>query len=220
MTREKMTRVAVLVVATWGFVAALTPTSYAGSFHVEISTGDLGQSPANANAPFYLDFQFNDGGVLGNNSASITNLSFTGGNATGSPVLFGGAVGDLGSNVQFNNSSSFQELYQSFSPGATIGFDVFLTQNVDGITPDSFFVSILDANLLNIPASGLGDSLVQIDLNSSGLLTVNLGAGTGLYAGVTVSAVAVPEPGSISMLGMGIACIVGYGWRRRNQKSV
>ena len=218
MLLNRMTRVAVLVAATWGLLASLTPTSYAGSFHVEISTGDLGQSPANANSPFYLDFQFNDGGVLSNNSASITNLNFAGGNATGSPVLLGGATGNLGSNVLFNNNSSFQELYQSFSPGATIGFDVFLTQNVDGITPDSFFVSILDKDLFNIPTSGLGNSLLQIDINSSGLPTVNLGAGTGLYAGMTASAVAVPEPGSIGMLGMGIACIVGYGWRRRSQK--
>ena len=218
MLLNRMTRVAVLVAATWGLLASLTPTSYAGSFHVEISTGDLGQSPANTNSPFYLDFQFNDGGVLSNNSASITNLSIAGGNATGSPVLLGGAVGNLSSNMIFNNSSSFQELYQSFSPGATIRFNVFLTQNVDGITPDSFFVSILDKDLFNIPTSGLGNSLLQIDINSSGLPTVNLGAGTGLYAGMTASAVAVPEPGSIGMLGMGIACIVGYGWRRRSQR--
>jgi len=213
-----MTRVAVLVAATWGLLVSLTLTSYAGSFHVEISTGDLGQSPANTNSPFYLDFQFNDGGVLSNNAASITNLSIAGGNATGSPVLLGGAVGNLGSNMIFNNSSSFQELYQSFSPGATISFNVFLTQNLDGITPDSFFVSILDKDLFNIPTSGLGNSLLQIDINSSGLPTVNLGAGTGLYAGMTASAVAVPEPGSIGMFGIGIACIVGYGWRRRSQK--
>ena len=217
MLLNRMTRVAVLVVAIWGLLVSLTPTSYAGSFHVEISTVDLGQSPANANSPFYLNFQFNDGGVLGNNSANITNFSFAGGSASGSPI-YSGSVGDLSSNVRFNNSSPFEEFFQSFTPGATIGFDVFLTQNVDGITPDSFFVSILDKNLLNIPTSGLGDSLVQIDLNSSGPLTVNLGAGTGLYAGVTASAVAVPEPGSIGMLGMGIACIVGYGWRRRSQK--
>ena len=133
MLLNRMTRVAVLVVATWGLLVSLTPTSYAGSFHVEISTVDLGQSPANANSPFYLNFQFNDGGVLGNNSANITNFSFAGGSASGSPI-YSGSVGDLSSNVRFNNSSPFEEFFQSFTPGATISFDVSLTQNVDGIT--------------------------------------------------------------------------------------
>ena len=83
---------------------------------------------------------------------------------------------------------------------------------MDGLTPDSFVVAILDKDLLNIPTTGVGNSLFQIDINqASGTLMVNLGSGTGDYVSVNV----VPEPTSLTIAGIGIGAIVGYGWRRR-----
>ena len=195
-------------------VALLTcaSTGYAGSFHVRIDTSGLGSSPASAGAPFSLDLQFNDGGVLGNNTVLVTNFTYSGGSATGSANTSGGAMGDIGSTVTFDNSDVFQELYQTFTPGTLLAFDVNLSQNVDGLTPDSFVVAILDKDLLNIPTTGVGNSLFQIDINqASGTLMVNVGSGTGDYVSVNV----VPEPTSLTIAGIGIGAIVGYGWRRR-----
>ena len=196
------------------FAALLTcaSTGYAGSFHFEIDTSALGSLPASAGAPFSLDLQFVDGGVLGNNTVQVSNFTYGGGTATGSATTAGGAAGDIGSTVTFDNSTFFQELYQSFTPGTKLAFDVNLSQNVDGLTPDSFVVAILDKDLLNIPTTGTGNSLVQIDINqATGTLVVNVGSGTGDYVSVNV----VPEPTSLTIAGIGIGAIVGYGWRRR-----
>ena len=195
-----------------GMLFASASVSHAGSFHVEINTSGL---IGNSDAPFSLDFQFNDGGVLDNNLAIISNFNFSGGSATGSPTAFDGASGDIGSTVTFDNSGSFQELYQTFSPGTLLSFDVALSQNLDGITPDSFVVGILDKDLFSIPTTGLGNSLFQIDVDTAGPLTLNIGVGTGGYATVTVVATAVPEPGSLALLAMGIAGIACSTWRKQ-----
>ncbi|MEI8021590.1 MAG: NF038129 family PEP-CTERM protein, partial [Schlesneria sp.] len=140
-------------VASLAALLACASTSYAGTFHFEIDTSGLGSSPASAGAPFSLDLQFVDGGVLSNNTVQVSNFTYGGGAATGSATTAGGATGDIGSTVTFDNSSFFQELYQSFTPGTKLNFDVTLSQNVDGITPDSFVVAILDKDLLNIPTT-------------------------------------------------------------------
>ena len=174
-----------------------TAASQASFFHVNINTAALNLAPASANGPFSLDFQFNDGGVLGNNSATISNFTYGAGSATGSATLIGGALGNIGSTVTFDNTSAFQELFQTFTPGAILGFDVSLTQNLDGATPDGFVVAILDNNLLNITTNGLGDSLLLAEINTTNPIptgSLSFGAGTGNYAGVTLTA--VPEPGT------------------------
>ncbi len=190
-----------------------TAASQASLFHVNINTGALSLAPASANAPFSLDFQFNDGGLLGNNTATISNFTFGGGAATGSAFTFGGALGDIGSTVTFDNSAAFQELFQTFTPGAVIGFDVSLTQNVDGLTPDSFVVGILDQALANITTDGIGNSLFHADIASVSPITLtseNFSAGTGDYVGV----VAVPEPAS-AVIGFGLAIAGALSRRRR-----
>lgn len=193
-----------------------TAASQASLFHVNINTGALNLAPASLNAPFSLDFQFNDGGVLGNNTATIYNFTYNGGAATGSAITLGGALGNIGSTVTMNNSSAFQELYQTFTPGATLGFDVSLTQNLDGLTPDSFSASILDNNLFNIPTTGLGDTLVHADISTVSPLTaanIDHSSGTGNYVGVDVTS--VPEP-TTACVGFGLAMVGAIFRRRRN----
>jgi hypothetical protein len=189
----------------------------AANYRVNINTAPLVGS---ANGPFSLDFQFFDGGVLGNNTVKIGNFSFVGGNAVGSATTFDGATGSIGSTVIFNNSGTFQELYQEFSGGTTsIGFDVSMTQNVDGLTPDGFTIAILDGNTFNITTNGLGDSLLHADLNTNGALTIaqlNPASGTGEYTGVTLTA-AIPEPDTYAMLLAGLG-LLGLAARRKQPR--
>jgi hypothetical protein len=195
-------------------LAGISSRCDAGMFNVYIDTSALKQAPLNANSPFYLDLQFNDGGTLGNNSASVF-FNYNGGGPTGTATLLGGATGDISTGVFFDNSSVFQEVYQAFNPGSVISLLVDLTQNLDGITPDSFVVAILDSNLQNITTNGLGDSLVQIDVNTTSVLAVNVGAGVGDYSEITLNAGVVPEPGSMALLAMGMAGLVFMSRRRK-----
>ena len=102
--------------------------------------------------------------------------------------------------------SACLEIIRSWSPISPTAAEVRLAARTRLVEP------ILDKDLLNIPTTGVGNSLFQIDINqASGTLMVNLGSGTGDYVSVNV----VPEPTSLTIAGIGIGAIVGYGWRRR-----
>jgi len=169
----------------------------AAVYHVSIDTSTL---TATGNGPFSLDFQFNGGDTPGNNTALISNFDFGGGSATGSATLSGSVTGSLLTSVSFTNTTAFSEFYQTFTAGGVLQFDVSLTQNLDGITPDSFSVAILDGNLNNIDTTSTFGSLVQVDINTAGNLNFNTSNGTGVYSGVTTAA--VPEPSSTMLVGL------------------
>lgn len=188
--------------------------SHAAFFHVAIDTSVLQGS---ASAPFSLDFQLNSGNTLGNNTAVIGNFTFGGGGVPfGSVNAFGAAVGSLSGSITLSDSSPFNEFFQSFTAGSVLGFDLSLTQNVDaGPTPDAFTVSILDNNRLNIPTNGFADTLLHVDIDSTNplrIIQLNLSSGTGDFAGVTVSA--VPEPGTLASVMVGLGMLA---WLRRGR---
>jgi hypothetical protein len=98
------------------------------------------------------------------------------------------------------------ELFQSFTPGATLKFDVSLTGNPDpGLFPDEFSFAILDNTLGEIPTTGGGDAFLTVDITPQGPVFSTF-AGDGAYSAIpsptitTVSSV-VPEPGELSALG-------------------
>ena len=189
-------------------------TGFAQLYHVDVNTSTLG---ASASAPFSVDFQFNDGVILGNNSATVSNFSYGGGSASGSPILSSGVAGGLGTSITFNNSVSFAEIYQGITPGTSFGFNVALTNNSDGVAPDSFSFAILDSGLANITTSGFGGSLMQVSLTGSTLapLTFN---GTGDFTGVTVTLAPIPEPETYAMLIAGLG-LLGFAARRKHQSA-
>jgi hypothetical protein len=186
----------------------LCGSAFATGWHVDVVTTPLIGNP---NGPFSIDFQFNNGSILGNNSVTISNFSYSGGGPVGSPTLLGGVTGTIGSTVVFNNSTPFQELFQTFTPGTNLRFDIELTTNVDGAIPDIFVFAILDKDLLNIPATGLGNSLLLVNL-SSPFPTVQTFQGTGAYANVTLTA---PEPEAYMSLLAGLPLLILWVLRKR-----
>jgi len=186
----------------------LCGSAFATSWHVDVVTTPLIGNPS---GPFSIDFQFNNGSVLGNNSAIISNFSYSGGGPVGSPTLLGGVTGDVGSTVVFNNSAPFQELFQAFTPGTNLRFDIELTTNVDGAIPDAFVFAILDKDLFNVPTTGLGNSLLLVNLSSS-FPTVQTFQGTGAYANITVAA---PEPEAYMSLLASLPLLILVGLRKR-----
>ncbi len=196
------------------------------NFHINLNTAALSGA---ANAPFFLDFQLNQGSGLLSNAVTLTNFTFTGGSATGSPSLFGNAIGSLGTSVTLTDTSAspFNEFFQGFSAGTTnIQFNVSVSQLAGGAIPDEFTTAILDSELGN----------PQIGTNAPdtvSLVTLNLGAANTIAnvstyastapAGVTASAapitglVAVPEPSSYAFAGT--AMLAGIAALRRRKSS-
>ena len=185
-------------------------------------------------APFYIDFQLNDGSgnFSGVNTAIISNFTFGGGTSSGAPHLFGGAKGDLDTAVTLTDKAAFvNEFFQQLIPGDVLSFHVSLTTNVDrGPTPDAFSFSILDNQGAPIPTTNFADAFIFININSANLTTANLR--NSIFAGdpnraplaggdvIPIGAPqipgvpGVPETGSsISMLLIGLGAVWCFRWR-------
>ena len=120
-------------------------------------------------APFFIEFQLNDGSGEGdgNNTALLSNFAFGGGTALGSATLDGGASGDLDSHVVLGEDQFFNAFIQEFMPGTLLSFDVELSTVVDlGPQADQFSFAILDCSGVEIPTMSAADALLAIDLDS------------------------------------------------------
>ena len=204
-------RFTALALAAAALLASTQAQAGTITYHFDVNTSTLGVGASASSSPFYLDFQLNYGSGTGN-SATIGNLTFTGGSLTGAPNLFGNASGDLGTAALLSADSvnAFNEIFQQFSPGTSLGFDVSLTSNSTDLTPDAFAFAILDKSTFQIPTTDpLGISLVQADIGTSGI-TIGSYAGVGDYDGVTVSVTPVPEA-STSTLGLMAVSMVALG---------
>jgi hypothetical protein len=175
---------------------------------------------------FEVDFQLNDGGGTTNNTATINNFAFGGGNPVGSPtILMGGANGDLSGTVTLTDDpllggGFINEFAQQFNLGSALSFDVQLTTNVDSPAPDQFSFAILH-NGVEIPTTGTGDAFLIVDLDSinpsvqtfrSDLnrTNINIAAPT-----ATSPTTAVPEPSSIVLIGAGLLVMLPFLFRKR-----
>ena len=219
---KNVTNIASLL--TCALVLSSAASSCAAEYLVTIQTAALNSSALSANGPFQLDLQLNYGtGGIGN-TATVNNFSFGGGgSAVGTPTFLNGLVaGNLNSAVTFsdNSSSQFNEFDQVFNPGTSISFDVTLSNNPGGVTPDGFVVDILDngnAPILTTAPNQIG--LAEFTIGGFGQITTGAYAGVnnidpnnaneaelGDYSGVTtsVSVAPVPEPSSIGVLALGL----------------
>lgn len=207
---------------------------HAAEYAVTIQTSSLA-SLEPTNGPFSLDLfmSYGTGGI--GNTATINNFSFGGGSATGAPVASGLATGNLSSAVTLNDSSAsqFNDLNQTFNPGTAISFDVTLSNNPGGQTPDELAIAILDNTggqiVTTDPNDGL--SLAKFEIGSFGQITTAAYAGIdntdpanlvdlGDYSGVTTSITVapVPEPSSVTAMagvfGLGLVAFRQISKRR------
>ena len=186
------------------------------NFSVDLNVASLA---GNGNGPFSLDFQLNQGAGAVINAVTLGNFSFVGGTPTGSATLTGGATGDLGSTVSLTDSANpFNEFFQGFSAGTTdILFDGSITTNVDPTTPDAFSMAVLDGSLFNIPTTGLGDSLLLVNIAAVNLSSADFQTFTSTSpdSGVTVTATITPEPGTVGMALIAGLMALGCGARAR-----
>jgi len=179
--------------------------------------------------PYYLDFQFTDGGGPGdaNNTVVISHLALGGGALVGAGAPSGGVTGDLSSAVTMTDSAFFNEFSQQFTPGSSLAFQVSLSQNVGpgenpsaGGTPDEFSFAILHgAPPSEIPTTNFNDAFVTIDVTAPSLTVTPAAsaAGSGFDVpapSVVPAATAVPEPAALWLFALGAAGLGALRWPR------
>lgn len=199
------------------FAALLSATSVRAGTLFTLNTSGL-----TGPGPWSIGLQFVDGGVLNNNTATLTNFALAGG-VPGAVQTAIGVTGDISSSVTFDNSVFFGQFIQDFTPGGTLSFQLALTNNFDGAMPDQFSVQLFN-NGNQIQTEDPGGSVMYVDLTGSTPVYFTFASDpTSGYTiaapTVTITAVppptGVPEPGGLFTLGL---ALLGAGklLRRRN----
>jgi len=181
----------------------------ANSFLVTVNT-----SAVNTNSGF-LDFQFNPGAPTSQAAvASILNFNADGGalvfNLNSPQVTVGVLGGPLPAPVTFTNALAANEVFQQFTFGTFFSFVLSLSgpalSSPDGVATagSTFGVGLFDQGqnpiLTNQPSGFAG----SVDVNLDGTTTAtSFPTGSGGPSVVTFQA--LPEPGTMLLLGFGAA---------------
>ena len=168
----------------------------------------------------FLDFQFNPGNSTSQAAtAQISSFMTLGGSLSGVPQVNGNVVGTLPGTLTFVNSTALNEYFQGFNYGSSFSFMLLLTgpaisaPNGTANAGTSFGIGLYD-NTQNPILTNQGGTTgfageVDIDLNGTATATA-FPNGTGPSV---VTFLAVPEPGTMLMLGLSMAGFVYF--RRR-----
>jgi hypothetical protein len=182
---------------------------------ITVDTSSLGQS-----GPSEVFFVLTNGNAPtpGTNSATLSDFAFGAGGAVDAANTFGDVTDGL--NLA-DGATMFDDQFTNvfagfFSAGSQLSFDLSLSANVvnGASAPDEFALFIVDPN---------GNPLASSDPDGSGsLLTITIDSanpGVETYSDLVIasaSGVAAPEPGTLLLLGAGLAA-VAFGIRRNRR---
>jgi hypothetical protein len=145
--------------------------------------------------PFAIGFQLIDGGVLSNNTVTLSNFTFGGGSA-GAVQSSTAASGNIGSTVTLDNSAFLGEFIQNFTPGTTLSFRFSTTNNSDGATPDEWSVFLLNGGT-QIATTDAGGTFAYVDLTGATLdFSHTFSSNTGIPGGLNIAAPTVSQVSS------------------------
>jgi hypothetical protein len=185
---------------------------------ITVDTSSLGQS-----GPSEVFFVLTNGNAPtpGTNSATLSDFAFGAGGAGGA-VDAANTFGDVTDGLNLaDGATMFDDQFTNvfagfFSAGSQLSFDLSLSANVvnGASAPDEFALFIVDPN---------GNPLASSDPDGSGsLLTITIDSanpGVETYSDLVIasaSGVAAPEPGTLLLLGAGLAA-VAFGMRRNRR---
>ena len=208
-----------LLALALGAGSALALAAAPPTYHVEIDTSTFQASGFGSAG--WLDLQFNPSNMGGPAATALT-THFSGAFDNTQPAqLTGGVTGSLASGFTFTNGDSYNDLFQAFFFGASIGFDVSFSGAPDGgpnLIESVFAVSVYDAAgttaLGNYAANG---SLLQLSWTPPADAAGDGMVGVSVADSLNSSVSAVPEPSAWLMLLAGVA-MVGHATRRRAGK--
>jgi hypothetical protein len=197
---------------------AFAPMTHADvfNFQIDLNVAALVAAP---NGPFFLDFQLNQGSGSLINSVTLSGFTFTNGGVSESASLFGNATGSMAGSVNLFTSagSPFNEFFQGFSAGTTnIHFNISITENSPGATPDQFTLAILNSQAGN-PQIGTNapDGVSLLTLPITNLMTLaNVATFSSTSPGGVTATASVPEPSAFFAFLTGLVVLVGFRWRR------
>jgi hypothetical protein len=163
-----------------------------------------------------LDINFSPGPLV-TQAASVEILSFsTDGTLAGSPVLTGDVSGALPAMLTFDNGTGFNDYFEGLTFGSTIVFDVSLLgpalSSPDGVSTSG---SAFAFSMFSDPAGTMPTLTTNTAEGFAFTVNVNLDGTTTAtnfspqVSGLPSSGTTVPEPGSMSLAGVGIGIALG-----------
>lgn len=185
--------------------------------NVSVDTSSLQGEPGSE-----VYFAFTDGSGLGdgNNTVTLSGFSLGGGALDGVDPFstFGGAAGDMASNVSITDSSSYSQFAELLTAGTSLAFTLDATTNAEqGAIPDGLFMFLSDPNGNFVPTNDPSgaNSLFAISVGSGLPSVVNYDSA---QVSLAVPPTSVPEPDSSWLASSGILALVG-AWALRRRRS-
>ena len=172
-----------------------------------------------------LAFGLNNGNSA-SNAVALADFSLGGGTAVSGTedCTFGGVLTGVGCSGELNTQVALGDLdfqiffTQQFSAGSMLSFVLSTTNNFTPGTPDQFAMHLCDSSLSACYSDDLATgAMLLLDLTGGSLSPsafILHGAGDQGLSAPIVSA--VPEPGTLILLGGGVAALVARKIRRKH----